>query len=259
MLLENSVAVISGIGPGLGQELGKAFAREGSKVAISCRNKDRLELFKQELIAQGADVIASSVDVTKTEDCERFVAEILEAFGSIDYLINNAYNPGSASMFEDSNLDDWRQPFEVNVIGSMRMIQACIPPLKESSKASIVNVNSMVQKKLLPTQSAYATSKGALSVATKSLAFELGSYGIRANSVNMGWMWGDPVEKSLQGIADSRGIALEEVVAEVAQGIPLGFIPEDADCANAIIFLCSDMAKVITGASLDVNGGEFMP
>ena len=78
MLLEDSVAVISGIGPGLGQELGKAFAREGSKVAISCRNKDRLELFKQELVAQGADVVASSVDVTKTEDCERFVAEILE-------------------------------------------------------------------------------------------------------------------------------------------------------------------------------------
>ena len=259
MLLQDSVAVISGIGPGLGQELGKAFAREGCKIAISCRNEANLKTFKSALEAEGAAVLACAVDITKVDHCERFVSEILEEFGSIDYLINNAYNPGTAAMFEDSNLDDWRQPYEVNVIGSMRMIQACLPALKKSAKASIVNINSMVQKKLLPTQAAYATSKGALSVATKSLAFELGAYGIRVNSVNMGWMWGEPVEQTLQSVAEARGVEIGVVVAEVEQRIPLGSIPEDGDCANAIIFLCSNMAKVITGASLDVNGGEFMP
>jgi NAD(P)-dependent dehydrogenase (short-subunit alcohol dehydrogenase family) len=90
------------------------------------------------------------------------------------------------------------------------------------------------------------------------MAKELGAFGIRVNSVCMGWMWGPPVEAYVNGMAKGRGVSVEDVVSEITAEIPLGIIPDDADCANACIFFASDLSKVITGASLDVNGGEYM-
>ena len=131
--------------------------------------------------------------------------------------------------------------------------------MKTQGGGSIVMVNSMIQKKPLDFQGGYATSKGALATAAKMLAKELGRHSIRVNSVFMGWMWGPPVESFINGSAKSRGVPAEEVIAEVTRNIPLGIIPDDADCANAVMFFASDLSRVITGASLDVNGGEFMP
>ena len=94
-------------------------------------------------------------------------------------------------------------------------------------------------------------------VALPTLAVELGASGIRVNSTFMGWMWGPPVEGYVE-MAAASGRAREEVIAEITADIPLGIIPDDADCANAVAFLASDLASVITGAELDVNGGEMM-
>ena len=259
MILQNKVVIVTGLGPGLGQELAQAFVREGAKVAMCCRSEDYLSEQEQKLADQGAEVLAMPADVTDKIQCERLVAATLERFGQIDALVNSAYNPGQFRAFEDADLNDWRAPFEVNVLGSMMMTQAALEPLKAADDAAIVNVNSMIQRKPLTGQAAYAASKGALSAATKALAVELGPYGIRVNSVMMGWMWGPPTEFGLNMMAEAQGKSLEDAKASVIENIPLGFIPEDADCANAVAFLCSPLSRVISGASLDVNGGEFMP
>jgi NAD(P)-dependent dehydrogenase (short-subunit alcohol dehydrogenase family) len=115
----------------------------------------------------------------------------------------------------------------------------------------------MIQKKPLPTQSGYATTKGALTVAARMLAKELGAHGIRVNTTFMGWMWGPPVESYVE-YAVSQGAERDAVIADITKDIPLGIIPDDADCANAVAFLASDLASVITGAELNVNGGEMM-
>ena len=130
--------------------------------------------------------------------------------------------------------------------------------MKAAGKGSIVFVNSMIQKKPLPTQSGYATTKGALTVAARMLAKELGAHGIRVNSTFMGWMWGPPVESYVDYAVAAWAAPSEDVIAEITKDIPLGIIPDDADCANAVAFLASDLASVITGAELNVNGGEFM-
>jgi NAD(P)-dependent dehydrogenase (short-subunit alcohol dehydrogenase family) len=139
------------------------------------------------------------------------------------------------------------------------MTQEVVPHLKAAGGGAIVNINSMIHKKPLPYQAAYATSKGALEAATKMLARELGAHKIRVNSVFMGWMWGPPVAGYVSATAQEQGVAEDAVVAGITKDIALGIIPDDADCANAVAFLCSDYAKVISGAGLDVNGGEFMP
>jgi NAD(P)-dependent dehydrogenase (short-subunit alcohol dehydrogenase family) len=90
------------------------------------------------------------------------------------------------------------------------------------------------------------------------LAKELGAHKIRVNQVFMGWMWGPPVEGYVVGTSAQMGIPQDEFIAGITKDIPLGIIPDDADCANAVVFFASDLSRVITGAGLDVNGGEFM-
>ena len=258
MLLENKVAIITGIGPGLGQELAYTFAREGAEIAICCRRSAELDRVVAEVEAHGGKVLAVPTDVTDRAACKRFVDATVSRFGRIDVLVNSAYSAGEFALFEDANLDDWRQPLEVNLFGTLNMCQEVVPHLKAAGGGAICNVNSQIHKKPMPYQASYATSKAALEGATKMLAKELGAHKIRVNSVFMGWMWGPPVEGYV-AMAAQGGVTKEDVIAGITKDIALGIIPDDADCANAVAFLCSDYARVITGAGLDVNGGEFMP
>jgi NAD(P)-dependent dehydrogenase (short-subunit alcohol dehydrogenase family) len=259
MLLEDKVAIITGIGPGLGQELAHAFVREGARIGICCRRTEVLDTVAAEVRARGGEVVAVPTDVTDREACRRLVDATVDAFGRVDALVNSAYDPGAFALFEDADLADWRGPIDVNLFGSLNMSQEVVPHMKAAGGGAIVNVNSMIHRKPLPYQGAYATSKGALEAATKMLARELGAHRIRVNSVFMGWMWGPPVEGYVQAMSQQLGVPPEEFIAGITKDIALGIIPEDADCANAVAFLCSDYARVITGAGLDVNGGEFMP
>jgi NAD(P)-dependent dehydrogenase (short-subunit alcohol dehydrogenase family) len=258
MLLENKVAVITGIGPGLGQELAYTFSREGARVAICCRRQSELDRVVADIEAKGGDVLAVPTDVTDRAACKRLVDATVERFGRIDALVNSAYNPGLFTLFEDANLDDWRLPLEVNLFGTLNMVQAVVPHLKAAGGGAICNVNSQIHKKPMPYQGGYGTSKAALEGATKFLAKELGAHKIRVNSVFMGWMWGPPVESYVESAAQG-GVTREQIIGSITQNIALGEIPDDSDCANAVAFMCSDYARVITGAGLDVNGGEFMP
>jgi NAD(P)-dependent dehydrogenase (short-subunit alcohol dehydrogenase family) len=257
-LLDGKVAIVSGIGPGLGIELARAFAREGADVALGARTEAALKDAAAEVEARGRRAYWRRTDITVGDDCRALVAGTLENLGRIDVLANNAFAYPPFLLIEDSDLETWRQAFDVNLFGSLNMCQAVIPAMRAQGGGAIVNVNSMIQKKLLPYQAGYAASKGALTAATRALAKELGPYNIRVNQTYMGWMWGPPVEGYVNGQSEALGVPREQVIGEITKDIPLGFIPEDADCANAVVFLASDLARVITGAGLDVNGGEFM-
>ena len=259
MLLENKVVVITGMGPGMGQELAYRSAAEGARLAVCCRRQSELDRVMGEVRDRGGEIIGVTTDVTDRAACKTLIDTTVEAYGRIDAVVNSAYNPGDFALFEDADLDSWRPPMETNLFGALNIIQEALPHLKAAGGGSIVNVNSMIHRKPLPYQASYATSKAALEGATKMLARELGAHKIRINSVFMGWMWGPPVESYVTGTAASTGMEPDAVIADVTKDIALGIIPDDADCANAVVFLCSDYARVITGAGLDVNGGDFMP
>ena len=259
MLLSDKVAIVSGIGPGLGQELAHAAAREGAKVVLAARTESYLKEVDEALRSGGAETLVVPTDISQREQCDALVEQTVSRFGRIDCLINSAYTPGRMGLFENSDLDDWRLPLEVNLFGSLGLTQAVVGPMKQQGGGSVVFVNTMVQKKPLLTQGGYATSKGALTAAARQLARELGPHGIRVNSIYMGWMWGPPVEQYIEAVAKGQGVEPAEVIAGIARDIPIGSIPDDADCANAVVFLASDHARAITGAGLDCNGGEWMP
>jgi NAD(P)-dependent dehydrogenase (short-subunit alcohol dehydrogenase family) len=177
-------------------------------------------------------------------------------WGRVDCLVNSAFKPDVYQRFEDVDLDAWRGIFEVNVFGSLQLTQAVIPQMKAQGGGSIVFVNSMVVRKVRATEGGYASSKGALLTAAQVLAKELGSHKIRVNSVVPGWMWGPNVEWYLNFLAEQQGTTPQEQYDRVAADIALGVIPPDEECAKAVVFFASDLSSVVTGQSLDVNGGE---
>ncbi len=258
MILKDKVVIVSGIGPGLGQELAINAGREGAKVVLAARTQAFLDEVNAEVEKTGAETLVVATDITNVEQCQNLAAKTVEKFGRIDALINSAYSGGTFSSFEDADLDDWRKTMEVNLFGSLSLTQQVVPIMKKQGKGAIVNINTMAERKPLPMQAAYASSKGALSVATRGLAKELGPHGIRVNSVAMGWMWGPPVEGHLKQAAKQSGVPMEDLIAEIVKDIPIGHIPDDSDCANAALFFASDLSAVVTGANLNCNGGEFM-
>lgn len=261
MLLQDKVVIVSGIGPGLGMELSSLCAKEGAAgLAVAARTPQKLDEAEQAIRDAGLDtpVLKVPTDIADRSQCDRLVEQTMEQFGRIDVLINSAYAPGEFILIEDADLDEWRHVFNVNLFGTLNLTQAVIPHMKKQGAGSIVMINTMVTRKPLATHGDYAASKAALTSATSHLALELGRYGIRVNGAYMGWMWGPAVEGFMTNAAKEGNTTVEAIRAGVEKNIPLGRIPEDGECAKAAVFLASDYASVITGACLDVNGGEYM-
>lgn len=262
MLLRDKVVIVSGIGPGLGQELSTLAAKEGAAaVVLAARTPQKLDAAEQEITAlgMGTRVLKVATDIADPAQCQALAERTAETFGRIDVLFNSAYDPGSFEPIEQADMAGWHRAMEVNFFGTMYLTQACVPIMKEGGGGAIVMIATMVEHKPLATQGGYGSSKAALRNATKHLALELGKYNIRVNSAHMGWMWGPSVEGYFAWQSQATGKSQEELIAQVTGNIPLGVIPDDGECAKAALFLASDYASVVTGAALDINGGEYMP
>jgi NAD(P)-dependent dehydrogenase (short-subunit alcohol dehydrogenase family) len=244
-LLDGKVVIVSGIGPGLGEEIAIACAREGAQVVMGDSTEANLQQVTDAISAAGGAATAVPTDITKPGDCARLVAAAIDQFGRVDALVNNAFKADVFQPFESVDLDEWRGITEVNVFGTLQLCQAVVPAMKSQGAGSIVFVNSMIVRKPLPLQGGYATSKGGLMTASHVLARELGQYGIRVNSVVPGSMWSAPV-----------GTSVDDEIAAVTPDIPLGFIPPGEDVAEAVVFFASDLSSAVSGQSLDANGGE---
>ena len=259
MLLRDKVVIVSGVGPGLGQELALCAGREGARVVLAARTESFLEVVRAKLESAGAEALAVPTDVTAQESCRRLVQATLTRFGRVDALINSAYTIGRVMPFEEADLERWRVPIKVNLFGSLQLSQQVIAPMKARDGGAIVMVGSIAARKPMVNDTAYAASKAALQAAARNLALELGAYRIRVNTAMVGRMWGPNVEAQTARVAADRGVSFEEVKREFAARMALPEIPDDADCAGPVLFLASDYARAITGATLDINGGEWMP
>lgn len=258
MLLEDKVVIVTGVGPGMGRKLALIAAAEGAKVAVSARTQSFIDGVVQEIRSAGGHAIAVPTDVGDARQCENLAARTLEAFGRVDGLVNSARAHGPFISFEDGDLHEWAANMEITCFGALRMVKAVLPAMKRQSGGAIVNVSTMAALKPMTGEADYATAKGALTTATRQLANELGQYNIRVNCTRMGWMWGVPVQGYVKGEAKRLGVSEETVIAPIAGRIALGVIPPDEECAKSVLFFVSDYSKMVTGASLDVNGGEYM-
>ena len=255
-MLENKVVVISGVGPALGTTLARRCAEAGADLVLAARTAERLTEVADQVSALGKRALAVSTDITDDEQVANLVTRSLEEYGKVDVLINNAFRVPSMKPLADTTFAHIRDAIELTVLGALRISQGFTPALAES-KGSVVNVNSMVIRHSQPKYGAYKMAKAALLAMSHSLSTELGAQGIRVNTVAPGYIWGGTLQSYFAHQAGKFGTTVEEIYNAAAAGSDLKRLPTEDEVASAILFLASDLASGITGATLDVNCGEY--
>jgi 3-oxoacyl-[acyl-carrier protein] reductase len=247
--LQGRTTLITGGSRGIGRATALVFAEAGSDVALSyhCHEKAALEV-KREIEKRGRKCLIYRAEISKEDDVHRLVEDILRSWGSIDVLVNNA---GIWTYGEMGNMERevWKQTMEVNLDSVYYFTNAVVPSMKKKKQGWIINVASTAAVRGEALHSHYAASKGALLALTKSLAVELAPFHIRVNCVAPGWVDTDMCAEVF------RDPAFKE---SVRQSIPLKRIPTPEDIAGPILFLASDLARHVTGAVINVNGGSVL-
>ncbi|NLD75272.1 MAG: SDR family oxidoreductase [Acidimicrobiales bacterium] len=257
MLLEGKVAVVSGIGPGMGRDISLAFAREGADVALLGRTAEKLESVAAEVEALGQRALPVVCDIADESACDAAAASVVDALGRLDIVVNNAYHGGHAQSFMDADFDKWREVMDVNLYGSLAMTRACVPHLEASGDGRVVMINTMSVQRIQERWGSYAASKGALATVTKTLALELGPKGIRVNAVHPGYIWGPSLEWWFNHQAEKRGVPFQDVYDEVAADTCLGYLPGSDEIAGTVVYFASPLAKPVTGQMIGVNAGHW--
>lgn len=260
-MLKNRVAIVSGVGPGMGRDISLALARAGADLVLAARSKEKLLQVKAEVEAIGRRALSVVTDISSMADCNRLVDRASDEFGRIDILINNAFSIGDMQPFEQTDIDTvWRQVLDVNLLGYMRLSQAVVPHMKAQGRGAIVMVNSVSMceyYKHKPPVISYASSKAGLQSAALYMAGELGKYNIRVNTVRPGYIDGEALQLHLKIKAEEQGVSLEAIRERIIQEeLALPFLPDSEDVAETVLFFASDQSRAVTGATLDVNCGE---
>ncbi len=255
-MLENKVVVISGVGPALGTTLARRCAQAGADLVLAARTAERLEEVAGQVTALGRRALSVGTDITVDDQVDNLVSRSLEEFGRVDVLINNAFRVPSMKPLADTTFQHIRDAIELTVLGALRLTQGFTPALAEA-KGSVVNVNSMVIRHSQPKYGAYKMAKAALLAMSQSLATELGDKGIRVNSVAPGYIWGDTLKSYFSHQAGKYGTTVEQIYEMTAAQSDLKRLPTEDEVASAILFMASDLSSGITGATLDVNCGEY--
>jgi NAD(P)-dependent dehydrogenase (short-subunit alcohol dehydrogenase family) len=257
-MLEGKVAIVSGIGPGMGRDISLRLAGAGADLVLVARSAGKVDEVAAEVEALGRRATRVQADISRPEDAGRIADAALAAHGRIDVLVNNAFHPGTMTPFESDDLERWREILEVNLLGTLRLTQAVVPGMKQRGGGSIVMISTMSTRVVNPGFTGYAASKAGLNAAVKGLAKELGPSGIRVNAVLPGFIWGPGVKGYFERQAAQRGVTPEDCYREVAAQIPLRRIPDSWEISGAVLFFASDLSCVVTGQTLDVNGGQVM-
>ncbi|MGI9601885.1 MAG: SDR family oxidoreductase [Acidimicrobiales bacterium] len=257
-MLADKVVVVSGVGPGLGRSIAVAAAREGARVALVARNEDRLGAVAGEIEAAGGESMVTPADITDEAACRSVIEEVAARWGRVDGLANNAFQQPPFETLEQQSLDSIRSGFEINLLAHLSLTKAAAPIMRAGDGGAVVMTLSSVLRHARPYFGAYKMAKHALLGMARSLAVELGPDGIRVNSIAPGYIYDDPVKFYFQMLADEQGRTAAEVEADITATHALRHIPTPDEIADAVVFLLSDHARVVTGQCLDVNGGEYM-
>jgi NAD(P)-dependent dehydrogenase (short-subunit alcohol dehydrogenase family) len=251
------VAIVTGIGPGIGRSTALGLAREGCAVVLAARSAEILADVAAEVRAFGVDALEVPTDVGDLAQCARLVDQAMGAFGRVDVLVNSAAKGAPNHTILNADLAEWQQAWQVNVLGPIELARRCAPSMQANGGGSIVMVSTLAVRAINPGQGAYAATKAALTVAAQTLAREVGRHQIRVNIVVPGFVPGPNADAMFGRLAERRGVTAAQVQTELAEETALRRLPSPEDIADAIVFLCSDRARSITGQTLDVNGGRW--
>jgi 3-oxoacyl-[acyl-carrier protein] reductase len=247
--LLGKVALVTGGSRGVGAATAILLAKAGADVVINfAENPARAAQVKHEVDLLGRKAITHKADVASYSESARLVERALIEFGKVDIVVNNA---GIWTYAEIGNTPEevWDRTIDVNLKGVFNICNAVVPHMKQAGGGKIINISSTAGQRGEAFHSHYAASKGGLIAFTKSLAAELGRYNINVNCVAPGWV---ETEMSQSALGDP------EVRRQINEAIPLNRVATAEDTAGSVLFLASDLARHITGATINVNGGSVL-
>lgn len=243
-LLSGKTAIITGASKGIGKGIAETFAKQGANVAFTFLSSvEKGQALEQELQQYGTKVKGYRSDASKMEDAESLITQVVEDFGGVHIVVNNAGITKDTLLMRMTE-EDFNRVIEVNLNSVFNMTKAVQRTFLKQRSGSIVNISSVVGVKGNAGQSNYAASKAGIIGFTKSVALELGSRNIRCNAIAPGF-----IETEMTAVLD------EKTVQQWRDGIPLKRGGSAEDVANACLFLASDMSGYITGQVMNVCGG----
>jgi NAD(P)-dependent dehydrogenase (short-subunit alcohol dehydrogenase family) len=254
-MLEDKVAIVTGIGPGMGRSIALAFAREGADVVLAARREERCKAVADEIRDLGRVPLVVPTDISDPAQCDVLVDATLEKFGGVDVFVQNGHHPGDWTAAVDAELDSWHEIMEINFFGALKLVQRVVPVMAERGGGRVILVNSGAMLSSPATMGAYSASKAALGSLVRTLSNEVASNGILVNGVTLGPVQGENYSRFAPGDTDEEKAA---AVEERGRGLPLGHIPTPDECAGAVLFFATDLSASITGQHLSVNGGQWV-
>ena len=250
MKLSNKVALITGAGSGIGRASAVLFSKEGAKIAVADIDEKGGQETVESINNKGGTAIFIKTDVTSESDVENMIRTTVESFGKLDILYNNAGIGTPFIMLENTEESLWDRVMSINVKGVFFGCKHAAPVMKKQGGGVIVITASIAAVRPRPGLSAYSASKAAVIALTKSAAMELAPFNIRVNCIN-------PVVTDTPFIVKTiEADKIDEAKKAMLGTIPLGRMGQPEDMAKAALYLASDDASLVTGISLDVDGGR---
>jgi 3-oxoacyl-[acyl-carrier protein] reductase len=244
--LKDKVAIVTGASQGIGRDTALALSEAGAKVAVAARTEEKLAALVSEISAKGGEAFAVKMDVADPVQVKAGFKSVLEKFGRLDILVNNAAitRDGLAVRMK---ADDWDAVLRTNLTGAHLCIQQALATMMRARTGRIINISSVVARMGNAGQANYVAAKAGLLGLTKAIAMEMASRNITVNAIAPGF-----IETPMTDVLP------DQVKEELKARIPLGRMGNGSEIAAAIVFLASDEASYITGQVLDINGGMYL-
>ena len=258
MLLQDRVVIITGAGRGIGKAAALKFAAEGASVAVVSRTLSQLEEVAEAITSQGGKAAPVQADVSIESQVQEMVRRVLQAFGRIDVMVNNAALPGPEKPLVELEMSEWDIPLGINLRGSVMCSKYVLPHMFEQGSGNIINVSSTAGRRGMAGRTHYSSSKSGVIGFTQALAMEVGPRNVRVNCIVPGAINTELLVAYHHRIAGERGVSYEQVKGEAAAAAPLNKVVEPSEVADLMVYLASDLSVGIHGQSLDINAGSWM-
>ena len=252
-MLARRTAYVTGASQGIGEHIAIELANRGASVAIAARGEGIYDTADQ---IDDDRALPVKTDVTDVDSIEDSLEQTAREFGGIDCVVNNAGIGGPHKTVEELPLEEWENTLRVNLTGAFLVCKHALPYLKESDRASLVNISSIAAKDPYPTRTPYSASKAGMIGFARDLAYEWGEHDITVNTICPGAVEGERIERMIEKQAEKRDVSFKEAKRQRVTGrLPLDSIVDPGDIGALVAFLASEHARNITAQDINIDSG----